>query len=512
MTQYEIEALRKKRTQKGRVEFLVKWKGFPEEENTWECEKQLVDDGQEALVLYFTSRTQTSKKTSTKNVKRKREGDEKKGTTNTKAVTKAQKSEVVRTRDAKSTPKSTSKDNKSKKSADEESPIDVRRVIIDRGDEKKGATNTKAVTKAQKPEVVRTRDAKSTPKSTSKGNKSKKSADEESPIDVRRVIIDTDPGIDDTMALFLALNSPELHVEGLTIVMGNNNDQDLLARNACMVLQMARMGGACGLSDDRFVPVIKGASEPLAGDYHGQSGIVVHGDNGIGGVKPPVSPIDHSPLTHEHVSAASYMVKKCMDNPKEITIVALGPLTNLALAVKIGGKAFIDSVRSVVMMGGTVGATGNKTPCAEANTANDPEAARIVFSAFPDITMAGLNVTHQVSLEPITSVLKSYGKHTIGRFCFETTKHYTSILTKFRASAFVHDSSAIMAMIRPDIFESKKVCIDVSTEGITAGVTVADWKGHWAKLAQTTVLMEVDAKEYVAEYIQRISKYSPYKS
>lgn len=337
-----------------------------------------------------------------------------------------------------------------------------------------------------------------------------KKTNSKSKVDKKRVIIDTDPGIDDTMALFLAFNSPEIHVEGITIVMGNHNDQNLLAKNACLVMHLARAGGACGMRDGHFIPVVKGAVEPIGGEYHGQSGIIVHGDNGIGGVASPIPSIDLSPLQHTHVSAAAFMVSHCLANPGAITIVTLGPLTNLALAVKMGGQPFVKAVKAVVMMGGTVGALGNKTPCAEANTANDPHAARIVFAAFSDITMAGLNATHQVSLPPIRDQLKPMPSNTIGRFCWDITEHYVDLLHKWRADSFVHDSTAVMAVIRPELFESQKVYVDVSTEGITAGVTVADWKGHWGKPAQTTVLMKVDTEGYVEEYIKRIQQYNPY--
>lgn len=333
---------------------------------------------------------------------------------------------------------------------------------------------------------------------------------ESKPAQPSRVIIDTDPGVDDSMALFLTLQSPELHVEGLTIVQGNHHDIDMLAHNACLVLHMAREAGAVGLKDGRNVPVIKGAAAPMATDYHGHSGIEVHGDNGLGFVAHPVE-CSRDCLEHKHVSAAAYIVQTCLENPGEITLVALGPLTNLALAVKMGGKRFVDSVKSVCIMGGTVGPTGNKTPCAEANAHNDPHAARVVFESFPDITMAGLNVTQQLVLTPaFREDLKSLGPGTIGEFCYEISEHYVNKLRQWENDAFIHDSTAIMALIRPDLFESKRVHISVSTEGITAGVTVADWKRQWGHKPQTTVLTSVDVPGFLAAYLERIRRYAPY--
>jgi len=265
-----------------------------------------------------------------------------------------------------------------------------------------------------------------------------------------------------------------------------------------------------GLRDGRTVPVVKGAASPMTLDYHGHSGITVHGDNGLGFVEHPIS-FAKECLEHTHVCAASFIIQHCLANKGQISLVALGPLTNLGLAVKLGGKAFVDSVKSVYLMGGTVGSRGNKTPCAEANAHNDPDAAKIVFESFKDITMAGLNVTQQVIMSPsFRQELKLMGPCTIGEFCYEITEHYVAVLSKWEDDIYMHDSTAIMAIVRPDLFESKKVHISVSTEGITAGVTVADWKNHWGHEPQTTVLMKVDANAYLAEYLTRIRAYASY--
>lgn len=214
-----------------------------------------------------------------------------------------------------------------------------------------------------------------------------------------RVIIDTDPGIDDVMALFLALASPaEIQVEALTITMGNHNDVELLAQNAALVLEMAHQ------SHEHGIPIIKGSNKPLQGVFLGEAGIEVHSKNGLGNIEPPIKNLNQAP--HEQykgVHAAQFLIDRCTAEPGQITICAIGPLTNIATAVLLGGTKFVQSVRRLTIMGGDVGQQGNMTPVAEANIYNDPDAARIVFDAFPDIHMAGLNCTHQILM---TSALR----------------------------------------------------------------------------------------------------------
>jgi uridine nucleosidase len=212
-----------------------------------------------------------------------------------------------------------------------------------------------------------------------------------------RVIIDTDPGIDDTMALLFALNCDQLDILGLTVVMGNNNDMELMAKNACLSLTMCGRGA-------EGIPVVKGASAPLSGDYTGQSGIMVHGDNGLGGVQVPEGIIDTTSMTDHrcnyhtahcmhtalkplrcvfrrlpcsHTSAAQFIVDTVALHPGEVTLIALGPLTNVARAIQLGGEPFRANLRALSLMGGSFTGRGNKTPAAEANVHNDPEAAKV---------------------------------------------------------------------------------------------------------------------------------------
>ncbi|CAF1035158.1 unnamed protein product [Adineta steineri] len=321
----------------------------------------------------------------------------------------------------------------------------------------------------------------------------------------QRIILDCDPGVDDSIAILLALSSPEeITIEGITIVMGNHNDIDLLSSNACLLLDMCQMSSN--------IPIIKGANKPLTHAYHGHSGIKVHSENGIGNIKHPIEYLNKTPLEkYSNKSAAQFIVEHVLNNPGEITLCAIGPLTNIALAVSIGGHSFIKSVKKLVIMGGSIGGLGNKTVAAEANLANDPHAGKIVFDAFSDITMVGLNCTKQL---PLTDELREKIRklNSIGQFCFDITKHYTEILRSWNDPPCFNDPTAIMFLIKPDIFQGQRACVDVEDNGrLTSGQTVADWNGRWGRPLQTFILTNVDRDEFEKELLNRLARLNMFK-
>ena len=180
----------------------------------------------------------------------------------------------------------------------------------------------------------------------------------------RKILIDTDPGIDDAMAIFYALESPELEVVGLTTVFGNAHT-DVTTRNALSLLEIA---------ERTDIPVAAGAVKPLAMEYRGPVAFV-HGPDGQGGVDlppPTTAPVD--------ADAAHFIIDTVMSSPGEITLVPLGPLTNIALAMLIEPR-LTENVAEIVLMGGAAFVGGNASPAGEANILNDPEAADIVFGA-----------------------------------------------------------------------------------------------------------------------------------
>lgn len=306
-----------------------------------------------------------------------------------------------------------------------------------------------------------------------------------------RILIDTDPGVDDAMAILLALASPEVQVEGLTVVFGNSGDVNLLGRNACAILELA------GRAD---IPVAVGATNPLVRAYHGR-GSSVHGGNGLGDVALPTpakTPADQS--------AAHFIIDKCVSNPGEITLVTLGPLTNIGLALRIRPD-LPRYVRRLVMMGGAVTAPGNVNPVAEANVHNDPEAARLVFNAGWEITMAGLDVTTQVHMDDeYLATVRELGNRA-GQFVWEITRFYIAAYHRFGyEDMMVHDSCALMAIIRPEFFTSKFVYVDVETSGeLTRGQTIGDWRRQYGHDPQTHVLTGVDDIAFKRLYYERIA-------
>lgn len=310
---------------------------------------------------------------------------------------------------------------------------------------------------------------------------------------MNKILIDTDPGIDDAMAILLAAASPELEIVGVTTVFGNNPNLPLLTHNALALLHLA------GRDD---VPVAEGAPQALR--PRGEpSGKAVHGDNALGG-----APIATSSRHAENISADQFIVDLSHAHGNALTLVTLAPLTNIAHALAID-PALAARTPKLSMMGGAAARPGNTTPTAEANIFNDPEAARITFNAGFDITMAGLDVTHKawVSSDYIDA-LADLGNRA-GHFLYDACQHYLKRYLQWGEEGLVmHDVHAVMVLLRPDIYQFRRVYIDVETEGaLTRGMTVPDWRNQWeGKTPQTTVLLDVDADEFRREFIERVAR------
>jgi inosine-uridine nucleoside N-ribohydrolase len=194
----------------------------------------------------------------------------------------------------------------------------------------------------------------------------------------RKIIIDTDPGVDDAMAIFYALASSELDVIGITTVFGNTTT-DICTTNALRLLEIA------GRTD---IPVAAGAVRPLAMPYNGTADIV-HGEDGQGNVFLPAPTTKPVP---QH--AVNFLIDTILQSPEPVTLVPLAPLTNIALML-LHKPDIVKHIREIVLMGGNAYVAGNVTPAAEANIWNDPDAADIVFGADCPVTMIGLDVTGQ---------------------------------------------------------------------------------------------------------------------
>jgi inosine-uridine nucleoside N-ribohydrolase len=271
-----------------------------------------------------------------------------------------------------------------------------------------------------------------------------------------RVIIDTDPGVDDAFALLLAMRSPELKIEAITPVAGNV-PLELTLPNALRLVEIA------GRTD---IPVAAGARTPLVRRL--VTATYAHGENGLGGAvfpEPTTKPVAEP--------AAEYIRRIVHKYPHEVTLITLGPLTNIATALNADPE-LASLVRGLTMMGGSLSG-GNITPAAEFNIYVDPEAARIVFQSGIPITMVGLDVTRKTSLtEDHVRVLEaaqnpvSQAAAKIGRNAINHNRE-----RGFLVGPNMHDSLAVAAFLDPTILKWQEYYVDVETTGeLTAGETL----------------------------------------
>src|SRR6202789_667975 len=278
-------------------------------------------------------------------------------------------------------------------------------------------------------------------------------------IKATRVIIDTDPGVDDAFALMLALRSPELRVEAVTAVAGNL-PLDITLPNALRLVEI------CDRPD---IPVAGGASAPLIRQL--VTAAYAHGENGLGGVELPKPKITQ---VKEH--ATDLICRIVSQYPGEVTLIGLGPLTNLALAFRTDPN-LAKLVRSIVLMGGSLSG-GNVTPAAEFNFYVDPEAASMVFNSGIPITMVGLDVTRKVGLTETHVKQLESGKNKTSQAAAAISRAIMATYRKHgqRSGPNLHDPLAVSALIKPEILSCEDYEIQIETSGrITAGESVG-WK------------------------------------
>jgi inosine-uridine nucleoside N-ribohydrolase len=271
-----------------------------------------------------------------------------------------------------------------------------------------------------------------------------------------RVIIDTDPGVDDALALLLALRSPELKIEAITPVAGNV-PLSLTLPNALRMVEIA------GRTD---IPVATGAKAPLFRRL--VTATYAHGENGLGGAvfpEPKIKPVD--------MPAAEMIRQIVRKYPHQMTLITIGPMTNVAVALNADSE-LASLVKALIMMGGSLSG-GNITPAAEFNVYVDPEAAKIVFQSGIPITMVGLDVTRKTSL---TDEHQRVLQANPGPVSQAAAKIARNAIDHTRAQGFtvgpnMHDSLAIAAFLDPSILKWKEFYVDVETTGeLTAGETL----------------------------------------
>jgi inosine-uridine nucleoside N-ribohydrolase len=307
------------------------------------------------------------------------------------------------------------------------------------------------------------------------------------------ILIDTDPGIDDAMAILFALKSPELEVIALTTIFGNHY-VDLTTRNALRLLEHA------GRDD---IPVARGASAPLTREYAGPP-TFVHGEDGMGDAGLTDEPESEA----AHTRAAQFIVEAVMSRPGKLTLVPIGPLTNIAMALKLEPR-IVQATKRVVLMGGTAFEVGNVSPVAEANIHNDPEAAAIVFGAGWHVTMVGLDVTTKIHMSSayIDSLTENHSPY--GELIARIVPHYQRFHHREYATEgalYTHDPSTIAYLLQPELFETIRRPVRVNTAGYGTGQTIIDPTGKFYDGVETVICTKVNAPGVLDLFKERITK------
>jgi len=305
------------------------------------------------------------------------------------------------------------------------------------------------------------------------------------------IIFDTDPGVDDAFALLYALNHPNINVLGITTVFGNV-PVETSTKNALILSEMAHKGTI----------VYQGANKPLERKVTNYPSFI-HGHDGLGDTNHPQSKFNASKL-----DAAQFIINEINENSGNINLVAVGPLTNIANAIK-QDPSIANKVNSLLIMGGSWLAGGNITPVAEANIYNDPEAAEIVFKSGLPIIMVGLDVTHKVFLSQ-KDIDKLSSLNNSGKFLEKISNIYIKFYkdTRNMDGCFFHDATAVIAMTNPEFFKYKNARVYVSKDNLTRGQTVVYLKDlkHETTINDdrvfVKVLYDVESKNVISEYLK----------
>lgn len=296
----------------------------------------------------------------------------------------------------------------------------------------------------------------------------------------QNLIYDCDPGHDDAVALMLAANSPELSLLGVTAVAGNQT-LDNTARNACQVLQWL------GREE---IPVYPGCGRPMvrervtAGDIHGKTGL-------DGPVFPPLRKAAEA----EH--AVSFLIRTLLRSGGDITVVTSGPMTNLAMALRLE-PGIAEKIRRIVLMGGSY-TNGNVTPAAEFNILADPEAAHVCFTAGRPITMIGLDVTRKVLCYPEIVERMARAGTSASRLFVDLMGHFCRTQKEVFGweGGPLHDPVTIASLLDPDLLTTKPMHVEIDhSGGPSYGRTNCDAFGYLGLPATADVAVDIDVPRF----------------
>ena len=316
---------------------------------------------------------------------------------------------------------------------------------------------------------------------------------------MKKVLFDTDIGIDDAMALLFLHYSPDVELKAIVSGFGNA-DIATTTRNA---LYMKEYFGI-------DAPVYRGAGEPVGARLGSGYPDFVHGGNGLGNIE-----IKEPTMQAEALPGPEAIVELVKSNPHEISIVAVGRMTNLALALDICPE-LPGLVKEVVVMGGTFGHnghSGNVSPVAEANIAGDPQAADRVFTSDWPVAIVGIDVTHEtIAREEFFELLRDTGGKA-GDFVYRTSRFYLDFHEQVTGAyeCPVHDSSAVAYLLNPSLYKTKTAAVRVVTEGIAIGQTIAADPGAdfesdaWKDQPTCQICIGVDSEKVLALYADTLA-------
>jgi purine nucleosidase len=307
----------------------------------------------------------------------------------------------------------------------------------------------------------------------------------------KKILFDTDPGIDDACAILLALASPELSVEGLSIVHGNSSLQQA-TRNALSILELA------GAS---HIPVAVGCELPLV-----QPSLLApetHGNTGLGYAELPEP---RARPTAQH--GCDFLIEQILSAPGEITLVAIGPLTNIALAIRQEPQ-IVSAVKDVIVMGGAIRYEGNTTALAEFNTYVDPHAAHIVYHSGMPITLVPLDVTYQCVLTSDDVNRMRSVDAPITKFVEDATRFYMEFHDSYQGiqGCVINDPLALALTFAPELCTYQDLYVDVDLSGgISLGKTIGDFYNYGKRKPNMKVALGVKPREFIDLFVERIVK------
>jgi len=325
------------------------------------------------------------------------------------------------------------------------------------------------------------------------------------------IIIDTDPGLDDVASIIWVLANPRFDVKALTIAHGNVG-LEKCSINALRTLEI------CKRPD---IPVYKGAWKPLV--YPERNASWVHGKDGIGDAGFPLPKGKVTPGF-----APSEIVRIAKESPEPITLLAIAPITNIALAI-MQDPDFKNHVKEILFMGGAVRVPGNTSPGASFNIAVDPHAAKAVYDSGIPIVQLGLDVCDQVTQRhedlaeirnantPVTDFLsrvmefRTKAVMAIKNDKGETVAEIPASAQAGRGTSGIglNDLTTTGYLMNPDWFKTQSLCMDIETEGLTPGRTVADFLGLWGREPNCRLGLEVDGPALVAQWVKDVRTFNP---